>query len=156
MYKAPCEWVLFKVPTISMMSDCEEDLDDFPTFSTEKHKQTGRIYGWSTSRGINRSMDSCKWNYYENSTTSNESTSWFKYDELIDDWLSLTVLAAGKRGPALKNRLGGDAEMDKGLLDREFLRPEDGINHFRDTLRPHFIRGAQSAFLWQFYEFTRA
>ena len=29
------EWVLFKVSTILMMSDYEEDVDDFPTFSTE-------------------------------------------------------------------------------------------------------------------------
>ena len=43
------------------------------------------------------------------------STSWFKYEELIDDWLDLTVLEAGKRGPALKNRFVGDAEMYKGL-----------------------------------------
>ena len=35
MYKAPCEWVFFKVPTILMMSGCEEDLDDLPTFSAE-------------------------------------------------------------------------------------------------------------------------
>ena len=33
------------------------------------------------------------------------ATSWFKYEELIDDWLDLTVLEESKRGPALKNRL---------------------------------------------------
>ena len=38
-------------------------------------------------------------------------TSWFKYEELIDDWLDLTVLEAGERGPALENRLIGDAAM---------------------------------------------
>ena len=38
------------------------------------------------------------------------STSWCKYEELIDDWLDLAVLDAEKRGPALKNRLVGDAE----------------------------------------------
>ena len=84
------------------------------------------------------------------------STSWFKYWELIDDWLDLTVLEAEKQGPALKNRLVGDAEMQKGLLDREHLKTADGVKYFRDTLRPHFIRRAQSAFLWIFYQFTRA
>ena len=49
------------------------------------------------------------------------STSWFKYEELIDEWLDLTVLQAEIRGPALKNRLVGDAEMYKGLLDREWV-----------------------------------
>ena len=29
------EWVLFKVSTVLMMSDYEEDVDDFPTCSTE-------------------------------------------------------------------------------------------------------------------------
>ena len=38
------------------------------------------------------------------------STSWFKYEELIDDWLDLTVLEGRKRGPALKNRVVGDAK----------------------------------------------
>ena len=64
------------------------------------------------------------------------SSSWFEYEELIDDWLDLTVLEAGKRGPALKNSLVGDAEMHKGLFDREPLRAEAGVKYFRDTLRP--------------------
>ena len=38
------------------------------------------------------------------------ATSCFKYEQLLDDWLDLTVLEAGKRGPALKNRLVGDAK----------------------------------------------
>ena len=59
---------------------------------------------------------------------------------LIDDWLDLTVLEAEKRGPALKNRLVGDAKLHKGLLNRESLRAADGIKYFRDTLTPHFIK----------------
>ena len=46
--------------------------------------------------------------------------------------------------------------MYKGLLDREPLRAADGVKYFRGTLRPHFIKGAQSVFLWRFYQFTRA
>ena len=84
------------------------------------------------------------------------STSWFKYEELIDDWLDLTVLEESKRGPALKNRLFGIAEKYKGPLNREALRAEDGVKYFRDTLRPHFIKGAQNVFLWRFYSFFRA
>ena len=74
-------------------------------------------------------------------------TSWFKYEELIDDLLDLTVLEREKRGPALKNRPVEDAEMHKGLLDRESLRTTDGVKYFREALRPHFIKGAQSVFL---------
>ena len=76
-------------------------------------------------------------------------------EELIDDWLDLTVHETGKRGPALKNRLVGDAEMHRGHLDRESLRAEDGVKYFRDTLR-HIFKGAQSLFLWSFDQFTRA
>ena len=84
------------------------------------------------------------------------STSWFKYKELIDDWLDLTVLEAGKRRPALKNRLVGDAEMHRGLLNRESLRAEDGVMYFKDTLTPHLIKGAHSIFLWSFDRFSPA
>ena len=59
-----------------------------------------------------------------------------KYEELIDDWLVLAVLEAGKRRPALKNNLIGDASMYKGLLDRETLRSQGGVKYFKDTLRP--------------------
>ena len=75
------------------------------------------------------------------------STSWFKYEELIDDWLDLTVLEAAKRRQALKNRLVGDAEMNQRLLDRGSLSATNGVKCFRDTLRPHFIKEAQSVFL---------
>ena len=66
------------------------------------------------------------------------------------------MLEESKRGPALKNRLVGDAEMYKGLLNRESLMAEDGVKYFRDTLRPHLIKGAESVFLWRFYLFIRA
>ena len=64
------------------------------------------------------------------------------------------MLEAGKRGPALKNRLVGDAETHKGLLNRESLRAEDGVKYFKDKMRPHF-QGAQSVFLWRVYHFIR-
>ena len=31
------------------------------------------------------------------------TTSWFKHEELIEDWLDVTVLETRKQGPALKN-----------------------------------------------------
>ena len=82
--------------------------------------------------------------------------STFEYEELFDDWLDLAVLEAEKGDPALKNRLVGDANMYKGQLNRESLRAADGVKYFRDTLRPHFTKGAQSVFFWRFYQFTRA
>ena len=36
MHEVPFEWVSFKVPTILMMSDCREDLDDFRPIIMQK------------------------------------------------------------------------------------------------------------------------
>ena len=36
MHRVPFEWVLFEVPTIPMMSDYEEDLDDFPVENRDR------------------------------------------------------------------------------------------------------------------------
>ena len=68
----------------------------------------------------------------------NGSTSWFKYGELIEDWLDLTAVEETKRGPALKSRFVGDAQMYTGLLNRESLRATDGVKYFRSTFRLHF------------------
>ena len=120
MFKAPCKWVFFKVPTMPMMSDYEEDLDDFPTFSTENISRP-----YESMVGAYRAESTDQWRAASGITTKippllfNGSTSSFKYEELIDEWLGFAVLDAGKRGPAQKNRLVGDAEMHKGLLNRE-------------------------------------
>ena len=45
--------------------------------------------------------------------------------------------------------------MHKGLLNRESVRAGDGVKYFRDTLRPHFIRGAEGVFRWRLCLFTR-
>ena len=82
--------------------------------------------------------------------------SWFKYEVQIDDWLALAVLEVSERGPALKNKLVGVAEMYTGLLDREPPTAHDGVKFFKGTLRPHYVKGAQSIFLWRFYRFLRA
>ena len=36
-------------------------------------------------------------------------SSWFEYEDLIDDWLGITTLDADKHGPLLKNALVGAA-----------------------------------------------
>ena len=93
-----------------MMSDYEEDLDDFAAENIDRLAEC--LVG--TYRGVAAKIP----------PLFDVSTSWFKYEELIDDWLDLTVLEAGKRGPALRNRLVGGAEMHKGLLNWESLRAE--------------------------------
>ena len=119
------EWALFKVSTLLIMSGCEEDLGDFPTFSAENRTAESMV-------GAYRTESTDQWTAASGITTKisplfDGPTSWFKYEELIDDWLDLTMLEAGKRGPALKNRVVGDAEMHKGLLNREPLRGQPAI-----------------------------
>ena len=83
-------------------------------------------------------------------------TSWFSYEEQVDDWVDLTTLDPEKHGPALKNRLLGEAAVYKPLLDRDTLKdPEKGVQYFKDTLRPHFVKGSQSVFLWRFFQLLR-
>ena len=44
----------------------------------------------------------------------------------------------------------------KRLLDREMLRdPNEGVNYFKRFLRPHFIKGAQTVFLYRFMQFMK-
>ena len=83
-------------------------------------------------------------------------TSFFAFEDAIDDWCDITELEAEKRGPALRNRLEGDAAQYKRLLDREMLRdPNEGVNYFKRFLRPHFIKGAQTVFLYRFMQFMK-
>ena len=37
--------------------------------------------------------------------------SWFRYEELVDDWTTFMTIEASKQGPLLKSRLAGDAFM---------------------------------------------
>ena len=43
-------------------------------------------------------------------------TSFFAFEDAIDYWCDITELEAEKRGPALRNRLEGDAAQYKRLL----------------------------------------
>ena len=49
-------------------------------------------------------------------------TSWLAFEDAIDDWCDITQLETEKWGPALRNRLEGEASVFKRLLDREELR----------------------------------
>ena len=83
-------------------------------------------------------------------------TSFFAFEDAIDDWCDITELEPEKRGPALRNRLEGEAQQYKRLLDREMLRdPNDGVNYFKRFLRPHFIKGAQDVFLNRFMQLMK-
>ena len=83
-------------------------------------------------------------------------TSFFAFEDAIDDWCDITELEPEKRGPALRDRLEGDAQQYKRLLDRDMLRdPNEGVNYFKRFLRPHFIKGAKNVFLYRFMQFMK-
>ena len=70
-------------------------------------------------------------------------SSWFAYEDAIDDWCDITELDGDKRGPALRNRLEGEAAIHKRLLDRDRLKdPNNGVKYFKSFLRPLFVKGA--------------
>ena len=77
------------------------------------------------------------------------TTSWFAFEEAIDDWLEITMLPAEQHEPSLKNKLFGEAAKYKAMLDRDRLTyPVHGVTYFKDTLRPYIIKGKQTAFLY--------
>ncbi len=83
----------------------------------------------------------------------NGRTSWFAYEELIEEFLDITVLDDEKIGPALRSRLIGDAAVYKPLFDREQLKTGDKervVEYFKSVLRPNFVKGSQHVFLWRF------
>jgi len=90
------------------------------------------------------------------------TTSWFSFEEQVEDWTDVTELDGEKRGPALKNRLEGTAATYKTLLDRDRLKesttadPNAGVRYLLNFLRPHFVKGGQSVFLWRLFAFFKA
>ena len=81
-------------------------------------------------------------------------TSWFAYEDAIDDWCDITELDDEKRGPALHNRLEGDAAIYKKILDRDALKSkEEGVTYFKRTPRPFFVKGSVNVFLYRFQQF---
>ena len=102
------------------------------------------------------------WNLKATSTTKippqfNGKSSWFAYEEAIDDWCDITELDAHKRGPALRNNLVEYAATYKPYLDRErLIDPEHGVSYFKKTLRQFFVKGTSHVFLWRFMQLFKA
>lgn len=80
--------------------------------------------------------------------TFDGATSWLEYEDLIADWLGITTHQADKIGPSLKNALTGSAVFCENLLDNAILRDlARGLNHYKDTIRPYFVKGASHVFI---------
>ena len=64
-----------------------------------------------------------------------ERTSFFAFEDATDDCCDITELEPEKRGPALRNRLEGEAQQYKRLFDREMLMMESTTsNGFYDLI----------------------
>ena len=128
------------------MSNSEEALDDFPAENP--------ISPAEFMVGAYRAESTDEWTAASGITSKihplyDGVTSWFKCEELIEDRFDLAVLEVSKGGAALKNRLFSELQKSiKGRLNRESLRADDGVKYFRGTLRPHYVKGAQSVFFW--------
>ena len=102
------------------------------------------------------------WNMQQTATTKippafDGSTSWFGYEKAIDEWCDVTELPEEKRGPALRNRLIGEADIYKEYLDPVQLRDAaEGVEYFKKTLRPFFVKGTSHVFLWRFMQIFKA
>ena len=78
-----------RTSTIPTMSGYEEDFGDFPSECEKESKESlvgayraESTFDFSAGSGITTKFP----------PLSDGSTSWFKYEELIEDWLDLTVL----------------------------------------------------------------
>ena len=84
------------------------------------------------------------------------STSWFEYEELMEDWLDLFVLEETKRGSVLKNRLVGVLELHKGLLKEEVSLSNRWSQVFQEYVETRFRKRTHDVFHWRFHGFNRA
>ena len=83
-----------------------------------------------------------------------EKVSWFRNEELVGDWVTITTVEAPKRGPLLKSRLTGDADMYKAVLQNDLLQdPDEGVNYFKNTLKKYFLKGATNVYLYRLLSF---
>ncbi len=125
--------------------DGENTNDIFPVLATDRYEHNAEREWNNGSTGLTTKVP----------PMFDGRTSWFQYEELIDDWLDLTTLGPDKHGPALKNRLMGETAVYKSLIDRDVLKTKEGVRHFKDVLRPNFVKGTQSIFLWRFFQLVR-
>ena len=85
----------------------------------------------------------------------NGRISWFRYEDAVDEWVTLTsVEKPEKWGPLLSSRLIDDAAIYRNMLDPTLLQdPVNGVEYFKKTLRPYFVKGSTNVFLYRLLSF---
>ena len=80
--------------------------------------------------------------------------SWLRYEDLVRDWCTFTVIEPHRRGPLLNNRLTDDALPYRELMSNErLIDPDSGVDYFLNVLRGYFLKGSQNVFLFRFLSF---
>ena len=81
-------------------------------------------------------------------------TSWFAFEDAIDDWCDITELEQEKWGPALRNRLVGEAAVYKRLLDRDELRQPNGrgVLYFKKNTETTLCERSSDSISLQIFE----
>ena len=111
----------------------------------EAYSSVGRSTGY-TEETLNLSMTAKQLPSYDG------RVSWFRYEELVDDWVAFATIDASKRGPLLKSRLTGDAHMYKAVLQNNLLQdPDEGVNYFKNT--QFFLKGSTNVYLYRLLSF---
>ena len=77
--------------------------------------------------------------------------SWFRYEDMVRDWVTFTVIEPARQGPLLKNRLVEDAAIYRELLDNEkLMNLDNGVEYILNFLRGYFLKGTSNVFLYRF------
>ena len=100
----------------------------------EAYSSTARSSGY-TEETVNFSMTAKQPPSYDG------TVSWFRYEELEDDWITFTTIEASKRGPLLKSRLIGEAYMYKAVPVCK-----EGV---KNTLKQYFLKGTTNVCLYR-------
>ena len=108
-----------------------------PQFDDEAYMEESEVFAVNAARHLQELQ---RLSAFQQVTTKvppayDGRSSWFAYEDAIDDWVDITELEPEKQGPALRNRLEGEAAIHKRLLDRGRLK--DKVNG--SILVLHFI-----------------
>ena len=85
----------------------------------------------------------------------NGRISWFRYEDAVDEWVTLTSIEKPEKwGPLLRSRLIDDAAIYRNMLHPALLQdPVNGVEYFKKTLRPYFVKGSTNVFLYRLLTF---
>ena len=82
------------------------------------------------------------------------SMPFYMYEEVVEEWTSLTTLDSRLWATNLRNRLQGEALFAKKLINVDLCKdPNNGVRYFLSELRPLFVKNAEHMFLWRFMKF---